>query len=42
VQWLNGFESVLHNVKANQALTVSDDGLDSASDPAPVEGGDPG
>ncbi len=24
VQWLNGFESILHNVPANQTLTVSD------------------
>jgi hypothetical protein len=32
VQWLNGFESALHNVKTNQVLTLTDTDVVPASD----------
>lgn len=49
VQWLNGVESTLHNVKANQVLTLSDTdagpasetGLDTTSKPGPAQNSDP-
>lgn len=49
VQWLNGFETVLHNVTTNQVLTLADTdaasapgpGAGTASTAAPAHGSDP-